>query len=153
MDPREWVPPFLDPAAFRTDLPGDELVRRRLKDLRTRLLWLLTRQLFAMALPSLAFRVDRRLGRTTMLVTGSLPEVVLYLAAWLIAKDDVVVDYCHAPRAGDPGRSKRNWAKWPECEGLFVVSGRGSKKRYCSKTCYRRAKNPNWKKRLKKEKK
>jgi hypothetical protein len=152
IDPREWRPWKADPASVRTKLSDDELVTQRLKELRTRLLWLLTGQGVSMQLPSLAFRVDRRQGRNTMLVSGEFPEVVLYLAAWLIAKDNVVVDTCHAPRAGDPGRSERDWPRWPECEGLFVAGGRGSGKHYCSKPCKRRAKNPNWKKRQKKEK-
>jgi hypothetical protein len=150
--PSEW-PLLIDTskAPFRPGLSGEELGAWKVEELRAWLFSLLDGSV-NFPLSRLSFRVDRAKEKTRLLVSGPLPQVVLYLAAWLVAEHDIEIAQCEAPMADVPGRHERNWAEWPRCNGLLVAGGRGSGRQYCSDTCKRRAKNPNWKKRQKKEK-
>jgi hypothetical protein len=95
--------------------------------------------------PSVRLRVLRRRdGQPALDVSGEFPDVALYLAARLVADEQIELTTCVAPAAGLPGRAERDWSRWPICGRSFVVTGRGNLKRYCSKACKARAKNPNW---------
>jgi hypothetical protein len=139
--PSEW-PLFIDfsKPSFRAGLSNEEIAAGRVEELRW---WLSGLLLESQMLPlSLSFSMDQ----TQLLVSGPLPHVVLYLAAWYVAEYEIVIAQCEAPMADVPGRHERNWAKWPRCNGLLVAGGRGSGRHYCSDACKQRAKNPNWKK-------
>jgi hypothetical protein len=147
MLPSEW-PLLVDTskAPFRADLSGEVLAAWKVEELRAWLSGLLDGSV-NYPLSQLSFRVDRTKEQTRLVVSGPLSHVFLYLAAWLVAEHDIEIAQCEAPMADVPGRHERNWAEWPRCNGLLVAGGRGEGRHYCSETCKRRARNPNWKKR------
>jgi hypothetical protein len=71
-------------------------------------------------------------GAYVLLVDGTLPDLVLFLAAHLlaVAPGMVAVARCAAPRASE----------WHErCGQFFIQTGIGRPRLYCSDSCYRRA--------------
>jgi hypothetical protein len=144
--PKEWAPVWVPRSVMRPDVSERDVTLVRLEELRVRLSMILMGDSHSQRLSSLYFRTEHRDVGTALVVGGAFPDVVLYLAARLVAEYDVRLDQCHAPMPDVPGRNdKRDWSTWPRCNGLYVVGGRGSERRYCSGTCKRRAKNPNWK--------
>jgi hypothetical protein len=96
-------------------------------------------------LPSLSFQMRLTVDGPLLVVSGSLPDVVRYLAVRLVVDEQLDLNTCEAPEPRRPGRpADGHWRKWEMCGNLFVAKGA---QRYCSETCKRRAKNPNWRSR------
>lgn len=96
-------------------------------------------------MPSLRFLVRLTKDGPMLVVSGTQPDLVLYLAARLVVDEQLDLDTCEAPAAGKPGRQERDWRRWPQCGNLFVANGPGRQRLYCSASCKRRVKeNPKW---------